>query len=199
MPVRRPIHEAILSHDGKSPDTVHTRIELFYRDFLEEIDLSPRDEVVLAEAHVKTVIWGVLYIEALVNYKLYQITQAQLKNRKLAPHYWELTKKARLEDKIDLVLAYGSSRKISVEPFLKGVLRMVELRNRLVHFKDPPTKFDFSKVREKVATNAPLEDWFKHFPNPKIVDELMSVPLSTRRQAFIGLGDVLESIRVAGV
>lgn len=173
---------------------VHTRVELFYRRFLEEVDAEYNNDEDLFDAHLKAIIWGVLYIEALVNYKLYEFTTAKFSRRDLVDSYWELTKKARIQDKIDLVFASDRVKRPWLRELKKKFLKMVEERNRLVHFKEVPTRFDLPTIVAKLGINASSAKWSEHTPYPKIVVDLLAEPLRARIESFTTLGDALERL-----
>lgn len=192
--MRRPIHQITVSPDA-SRATVHTRVDLLYRKFLEEVGIEQKNDEMLFDAHLKVIIWGVLYIEGLVNFKLYSFTASKLSMPDLIDSYWSLTKQARIEDKLDVVFAADHVKRPWLKETKKKFLKVVEVRNRLIHFKDVPTAFEFSTLRAKLETNAPLAKWVEHAPNPRIVADLFSVPLEDRKKLFQSLGDALERIQ----
>jgi hypothetical protein len=192
--MRRPIHEIKVAKDA-SWATVHTRVDHIYRDFLEEIDLAPKTEEAAFEAHLKMIIWGVLYVEALLNFKLYELTRSEFSDEAVVNTYWSLTKQARIDDKLDFVFEYGHIKSTTVRENRQTFTRMVEERNRLVHFKDVPTEFAFSTLRAKLEINAPLQKWFDNAPSPKIVSDLLATSLEDRKKVFLTLGGLLERVR----
>jgi len=192
--MRRPIHEITVAKDA-SWATVHTRVDRVYRDFLEEVNLETKNDEQLFEAHVKLVIWGVLFVEGLVNFKLYEITKSEFATDTLIDTYWALTKQARIENKMDFVLKYGKVRRDRFAESRAHFVRMVDKRNRLVHYKDVPTDFDFKVLRSKLETNAPLQKWIDNAPNPKIVNDLFSMSLAERKKIILHLGDLLELVK----
>ncbi|HUW75847.1 MAG TPA: hypothetical protein VMV70_04140 [Gallionella sp.] len=183
-----------LSTDA-SRASVHTRVELFYRHFLEEIETEHTSEDTLFEAHLKTIIWGVLYIEGLVNYKLYTFNVTKLSTPDLVDSYWKLTRRTNIQDKLDLVFAADRVERPWLLEVKKKFHENVEERNRLVHFKDVPTAFEFSVLREKLGTNAPSSKWIEHTPHPKVVADLLSEPIEERIKLFLSLGDSLENVQ----
>jgi hypothetical protein len=192
--MRRPHFE--ITDYGQGPTAfVHTRVELFYRRFLDETDADYNNDEVLFDAHLKAIIWGVLYIEGLVNYKLYALTASHVKRTDLADGYWELTKQSRIQDKIDLVFSSDQIKRLWLKDLKKKFMRMVEERNRLVHFKEVPTPFDLPTLVAKLGVNAPSSKWSEHTPYPKIVSDLLATPLSERIEVFRSLGDALESVQ----
>lgn len=193
--MRRP-HFEITSHDNGKSAFVHTRVELYYRDFLEDLDVGYNNDEDLFSAHVKAPIWGFLYIEGLLNYKLRTFTQTRLDDHSdLADRYWQLTKQAKVQEKLDLILSI--ERRVEA-PWVSGAKKkfrqMVDERNRLVHFKDAPTPFDLSDVVAKVGPNAGSAAWSEHTPKPRIVGDLLSTPLRERLDHFRMLGDAIEAI-----
>lgn len=196
MSTRRPIDSITVSADATRA-TVHTRVDQFYREFLDEIDTSVKTEDQAFEAHLKIIIWGVMYLEGLANYKLYRLTERLLARKAaLFGHYWGLMKQAKLEDKIALVFASDGVRRPSLQTNLKKLSQLVELRNRLVHFKDSPTEFEFAELRSKLKVNAPLAEWFDHVPNPKIVKDLLATTPEERKSLLQQVGDRLEGVHV---
>lgn len=193
--MRRPIFEVTTYPSQGSTGYVHTRVELFYRWFLEEVDAEHNNDEDRFEAHLKAIIWGVLYIEGLVNYKLYQFTAAKLARRDLVDRYWDLTKQARIEDKIDLVFASDRAKRPWLKDLKKKFMKMVVERNRLVHFKDAPRPIDLPALVAKLGINAPSSKWSEHTPHPRIVADLLVEPLRARIETFTTLGDALERVQ----
>lgn len=196
--MRRPHFEITVPSVKNSTAYVHTRVELFYRRFLEEVDAEYHNDAELFDAHIKAIIWGVLYIEGLVNHKLYEITATKFARRDLVDSYWELTKKAQIEDKIDFVFALDRVNRPWLKVHKKKFMKMVGERNRLVHFKEVPTPFDFPALVAKLGVNAPSTKWNEHTPYPKFIAEILSEPLHGRVEIIISLGDALERVHKSG-
>lgn len=195
--MRRP-HFKITDHREGDTAYVHTRVELYYRDFLDELPAVYQNDDELFTAHIKALVWGVFYIEGLLNYKLYAFTKARLGAISLVEKYWELTKQARIQDKLDLILSVDRTKRPWAKVACKKFGKMVEERNRLVHFKDVPTPFNLPELVAKVGSNGPSSEWIKHTPLPKIVLNLLSTPLQERLDIFILLGDEIERIQTQG-
>jgi hypothetical protein len=194
---RRPIHSITVSKDAKRAH-VHTRVDEIYRRFLDEVETENHTEQQAFDAQIKVVLWGILYLEGLVNYKLYRYTERLFSGQiGLLAEYWALTKQARLEDKLTLIFAADGVSRSWVKSSLSKLSKVVELRNRLVHFKDAPTEFEFATLRGKLEVNAPLTKWFEHVPDPKIVTELLKVPVGERKTFLQNIGDRLEEVHVA--
>jgi hypothetical protein len=197
--MRRPHTVIMIPNINKSPDAfVHTRVELFYRRFLEEVDTEYHNDADLFDAHIKAIIWGVLYIEGLVNHKLYEFTTTKFSRRDLIDGYWELTKQARIEDKIDLVFSLDRVKRSWLKEHKKKFMKMVAERNRLVHFKEVPTPIDLPALVAKLGVNAPSSKWIEHTPYSKFITEILSEPLHNRVQIVTSLGDALERLDRSG-
>jgi hypothetical protein len=191
--MRRPHFE--ISDPGQGATAfVHTRVELFYRRFLEEVEVEHNNDKDLFDAHLKAIIWGVLYIEGLVNYKLFAFTARRFQERELADSYWELTKQARLVDKLNLVFASDRAIRPGRKDLQKNFMRMVDERNRLVHFKEVPTPFDLPALVAKLGINASSPKWSEHTPYPKVVTDILVTPLEERLKTFLSLGNTLELV-----
>lgn len=191
--MRRPHFEISIPNPG-GPAFVHTRVELFYRRFLDEVDTDYKNDEALFDGHLKAIIWGVLYIEGLVNYKLYRFTAEHLRGSPLSERYWDLTKHARIQDKISFIFATDHISRPRLKDLNKKFLKMVDERNRLVHLKEVPTLLDLEALVEKLGVNAPSAKWSEHTPYPKIVFDTLATPLAQRLKVFRGLGDALEHI-----
>lgn len=195
--MRRPHFEITDQLEGNTA-YVHTRVELYYRDFLAELPTSHNNDEELFASHIKALIWGVLYIEGLLNYKLYAFTKSRLDAPDLVERYWDMTKQARIQDKLDLMLSIDRVKRPWAKVACKKFGKMVEERNRMVHFKDVPTPFDLPKLVAKIGPNAPSSAWIEHTPSPKIVLDLLATPLQERLDLFILLGDGIERIQTQG-
>lgn len=195
--MRRPHFQITSDAKGKRA-SVHTRVELFYRRFLEEVVRPYNNDEDLFDAHLKAIIWGALYIEGLANYKLYEFTEAKLARHDLVGSYWELIKQARIKDKLDVIFASDGIKRPWLKELKKKYLKMVDERNRLVHFKEIPTPLDLSSLVAKLGVNAPSSKWSDHTPYPKIVLDILAVPLEERMKVFLKLGDALEQVHTRG-
>ena len=189
----RPPFEITDYADGRT--YVHTRVELLYRRFLEELDREYPNEEALFEAHIQAIIWGVLYVEGLLNYKLLAFTTKKLGRADLVDGYWNLVKQAKIQDKFDLVFSVDSVKRPWLKAARQKFVKMVEERNRLVHLKEKPTPMDLKAFVEKIGPNAPTSAWNEHAPRPKIVGDLLAIDLLDRIQIILDVGDGIERVR----
>ena len=190
---RRPPFEITDHADGRT--YVHTRVELLYRRFLEDLDRNYPNEETLFEAHIQAIIWGVLYVEGLLNYKLLAFTSEKLGRPDLVDGYWDLVKQAKIQDKFDLVFAIDGVKRPWLKAAKQRFMKMVEERNRLVHLKGKPTPMDLKAFVGKIGPNAPTSSWEEHAPSPKIVGDLLSIDLPIRIQSIREVGDGIERVR----
>jgi hypothetical protein len=188
----RPPFEITDHADGRT--YVHTRVELLYRQFLEKLDRDYQDEEALFEAHIQAIIWGVLYVEGLLNHKLLAFTEKKLARSDLVDGYWNLVKQAKLQDKFDLVFATDRVKRPWLAAAKKNLMKMVEERNRLVHLKEQPTPMDLKSLVEKIGPNAPASAWLEHAPRPKLVSDLLSISLPSRLKLIRDIGDGIERV-----
>ena len=189
----RPPFEITDYADGRT--YVHTRVELLYRRFLEELDREYPNEEALFEAHIQAIIWGVLYVEGLLNHKLLAFTTKKLGRADLVDGYWNLVKQAKIQDKFDLVFSVDSVKRPWLKAARQKFVKMVEERNRLVHLKEKPTPMDLKAFVEKIGPNAPTSAWNEHAPRPKIVGDLLAIDLVDRIQIILDVGDGIERVR----
>lgn len=193
MASRRPPFEITDYADGRT--YIHTRVELLYRYLVEELDREYPDDETLFEAHVQVIIWGVLYIEGLLNHKLLAFTGKAFRRAELVDSYWELVKQAKIKDKIDVVLSIDGARRPWLKECKKQFLTMVEERNRLVHFKEKPTPMDLKAFVATLGPDASSRLWSDNAPFPKIVADLLATSLTHRIQLVRNLGDEIDRVR----
>lgn len=176
--------------------TVHTRLDQTFLYFVEETATESTDQQSEVDAHVKLVVWGALYFEALTNHKLRTITTLVLAgHERMIEPMWQLSRQARLDDKVAAVFALDGAIRPTLKVQMTALARFLELRNRIVHFKDVPTEFDFSEIRKNTSKNADLKEWFVHAPDTKIVKELCSQSLTQRKKFILDFGQMIERIR----
>jgi hypothetical protein len=121
-----------------------TPIHDHYRSLLIDIELNEdedEDDIVLTvheNASVQCIIWGALYLEALVNFYCHDLIFEAVKDNELAASLiWNLTKYSSLPQKIDFLLDYRELPKSHRKENIKPINEIFDIRNRLVHFKEP--------------------------------------------------------------
>ncbi len=189
------IHE--ITSDLKGKDFMRTRVELFYRDFLEEAPSMRKDQLGEIWDQIKVIVWGFLYVEGLTNYVLHKIATKLIQSDRTMSRFWELIRQAKLRDKLNFIFEmYGITEEIRNKNGERKVLEMETLRNRLVHFKDVPTPVDLAPVVKKIGQNAPGHVLFDNLPDTDIVKELLKCGIEERRKAFLQFGEYLEKIKL---
>lgn len=186
-------HRAMLKPDGRGRyNEVQVFLDVIFRDFLKDVSDKVKDTRGAVEAHIQVVIWGSLYVEALANRLCRELLEEQidqLDSRYTGFHrartYWGVMKRSRVEDKVEMLVELGGGQMEGQDAAMKQELRrLFELRNRIVHFKDKPTAFDFD-------SETLLERTASRVPNPKLVNDLVESDYQDRRSAVLSVGDWL--------
>jgi len=92
------------------------------------------------DAGINLVVFGVLWLEARCNLLLRRALLLEVRERSFAEALWHRVQRAALLDKIELLFALEFNYLREWHPKLKPQVRsLLELRNRLVHFKESDT------------------------------------------------------------
>lgn len=92
------------------------------------------------ELGIQLVVFGTFWLEAKANSMLRRALILEVRRASLAPALWEALKRAALPEKLNLFLSLASNelqkdyRELSVQ-----LRHLLDLRNRLAHFKDDDT------------------------------------------------------------
>jgi hypothetical protein len=184
--------------EGDSDFLAHIRfpIENYYKSAVEEVSVEGEDKKNRAIAHVKVVIWGSLYIEATINRKykktLKRVVGFYPRPDNPADVMWGATRRKHIRDKLEVIQNFLGFDNEEYDERRAEMDRLYQLRNRLVHYKESPTKVtlegpsDFSEVIEKVSMKS--ENY-----KANIVEDLTSIDLETRQDNILDLGEWLES------
>ncbi len=93
------------------------------------------------EPGIQLIVFGGFWLEARANSMLRQTLVLEVREASFAPALWEALKRVPLSDKLGLFLALASSDLQEQFGDLNARLRrLLDLRNRLAHFKDSDTQ-----------------------------------------------------------
>lgn len=209
------MHKEIKTDFVNKQVSVRVPMNSYYKLFMDTITIvsgSAEDRFV---AGVQCIIWGSLFVEALVNIEVerhfsssgYHSDSPEAKRRRLM---WDIVERADLEKKLQvLALAYEGDEVVA-DAHQKQLKRLTRVRNRLVHYKEeekmfedgfmdkpshiimgysteqPIGKFTFGDLLERVNDNAPA---------PDIIGAVLSQSLDERRNEINDLANWVESLR----
>ena len=143
------------------------------------------------KAGIKVVIFGIFWIEALSNFILREAVINESKDSSFGNACWQILRRAALSDKIELlfVLATESikTRYCDLFPEFKKVL---ELRNRLAHFKDSDTQ-----VTRSIACLEEVVEIMASKNDPPLIQELKSPLILAHSEIILGMSNLLRRQR----
>ena len=185
-----------------------------YEQFMNAVTIASDSEEDRFYAGVQCIIWGALFVEALVNLEVERhlcSPQKDLRSRKAKQQrsMWELVERAELEKKVEVLAQLGEKDEKIAELHLKQLMRLIRLRNRLVHYKetgkiyDAPFFYEPSyKVMgydeppvEPVTLGEVLKKVTDDTPNPDIVGAVLSQSLDERRNEINDLAKWIKLLR----
>ena len=107
--------------------------------------------------------------------------------------YWKLMERLDLGEKIQRVLKHHS-RTAEWENIKAKLRAEVDLRNRLVHFKDTPKRINLTEIHKKWEADGRPGELLEHVPHTGIVAEVLAAPLEERRDFYRSLGKLLSPL-----
>lgn len=190
--------DCLTTFSGNPPeDYVHRRLELDYRYLLQQVHLPeralPQEEL---HGHIQLIIWGCMYIEGLANTKLYEITAVSVSSGEILQDYWRMMQRDSLEEKLKRIFRHYPWVARQIGDKLRAFSSDIELRNRLVHFKERPMRVNLDVIRKEWDNAGQPGEMLEMVPPPVIITEIRATPFQTRQDNYLDIGDVLETIRV---
>jgi len=169
---------------------LHINMEFHYFRELEAIETQieqSADPVHLMMAHVQVVIWGALMVESFAN-RLRRFQLAEQVMPDALDGLWDHVKRDGTLEK----LKQASKRFGAATPpaWLKGE---IELRDRLVHFKDKPVKIRLSDWRKNWEEAGQPGEFLEWLPPMGIHQKLLETAIETRKDRFLEYGRVLDA------
>ena len=161
---------------------------------------------------MQCIIWGSLYIEAVVNHVaanlLYNPKHREGKAKLLM---WELAERAELDKKIEALAEMFEDDEAITKQHLRNLKKLIRIRNKLVHFKDSPTPVNASFLLKPSYEIMGLNEYPErgltfgdvlnkvdaNLPNPEIVHSVLSMSLDARRIEILEICEWLASLRAA--
>jgi hypothetical protein len=136
-------------------------LDRFYERLFRHAYHSAKKSAIGVESGIRLVVFGSFWLEARANVILRNALLLELHEPAFASALWEALKRAALPDKLDLLLALAPVDLQASYGDLSTRLRsLLELRNRLAHFKDSDTPImgTVPSVEEAIKIMTAAED-----------------------------------------
>ena len=215
------VEEVLLMKCEVTTDLVNQQISVrmpmdsIYKKFMDALEPDSNDKENRFYAGVQCVIWGSLFIEALVNRDLELLFNSSRQSpntpeAKKQHLMWKLAERSELSGKVDALSQLFEKDKAVADLHSKQLQRLIRLRNRLVHFKDPIKPGDGSVLNKPIhkimghETEQPAgtftlgqvnEKVNEGLPNPDIIDAVLDQSLDQRRDEINNLAEWIISLK----
>lgn len=135
--------------DGQVYFGVTLSIDIHYWRLYQEACKEDGDHIQRLEGALKTVVWGALCLEAMLNDQLVRVLKIIPKSLLDFLPVWDTVRPLNWGPKFELLARLANRRTNSIKRMRALFQQVMELRNRLVHFKEPPTAVDFGPLGNK--------------------------------------------------
>jgi len=119
---------------------------------------------------ISALLFGCFWLEALSNSLLKSALDHMPLNPAATGGLWKALRKSRLIEKLDAIAGFADERsRRELNKLRKDIAKVVELRNRMVHFKDEDTKIARGL---SLSTVEDVTTFFSEVPDPPLLREL---------------------------
>lgn len=175
--------------------TVRTNLDKYYRTFMEALTVDGSEKESKFLANIQCIVWGALYLEALVNRLSEKSLEALLKeDKKNATAIWAVAERADLDKKVTVLLTITGCSEQEISECLNKIKKISRIRNRIVHYKEAPAMIDPSWGERTPKQGMTVMDMLNSLPDPKIIHEVLSQSLEERKKEIIGMADWMISL-----
>lgn len=116
------------------------------------------------------VVWGAIHLEALANRRLREFTERLLKEPEHHESFWRVMRTADIKRKLETIGDLTNTKKRLLVLLLKRTMKLFDLRNRIVHYKENATHIpnaselpDFILMWNTMDVEGPLTELEKEF------------------------------------
>ena len=128
---------------------------------------------------IKVLVFGCFWLEALCNDCLKYFLNNWVKQKTFCESLWDTLKRANIIDKFTIISAFATKKQLQqYESLLPSLKRVLDLRNRLAHFKDK----DF-RIADTVDVNEAIS-LILSAPEPELIQELKGLKIKKHGEAI---------------
>ena len=169
-----------------------------YIHLLNTVALDYTDDDSEFEASIQCIVWGGLVVESLVNRMCEEAVEVVLMNGRQDKHQavWALVERSPLERKLGFVLDVVGVERGEAKAELQKVRGLVQMRNRLFHFKDSPTEVDGSILEQPGLPGETLFDVFERLDDPRVFRDVLARPPAHYRDDVRSVVSWLDDLRM---
>lgn len=168
-------------------------LDSFYECFFRNAYRSAKKAANRVEPGIRLVVFGSFWLEARANAILRNVLPLEVHEPSFAPVLWEALKRAALPEKLDILLALASvDLQAPYGELSKRVRSLLDLRNRLAHFKDSDTSITgpVPSLEEAIKIMVTAED-------PPLIRELKRPEVLKHAETVISVSQWLRQLEKA--
>jgi hypothetical protein len=136
-------------------------MESYFREFFLEAATkksgSRSDQFKVA---IKLIVWGGIYLESLVNLHSVRLLRKVCTDPRHGLEIWSAVERTATHEKLSLLGRLAGRSGFAIDAAVRHLRRVMDLRNRLAHFKDSPMPVDPDLIGAMDGTNG-LEQFAK--------------------------------------
>jgi hypothetical protein len=159
--------------DGQVYFGVTLSIDIHYWRLYQEACSEDGDNIQRFEGALKTVVWGALYLEAMLNDQLVRSLKIIPKSLLDFLPIWDIVRPMNWGPKFELLARLANRRPKSIKNMRALFQQVMDLRNRIVHFKETPTAVDLGPLANKENKMSAVEVLAGMMPSTNLENELL--------------------------
>jgi hypothetical protein len=158
-------------------------LDQFYERLFRNAYRSALKSAVSVNPGIRLVVFGAFWLEARINSILFTALLLEVRQASFGPALWQVLKRATLPQKVDLLLALGSTDLQAQYGELGTRFQsLLDIRNRLAHFKDKDTP-----ISGPVASMKEAIGLMEISGDPPLIRELKKPEVLKHAQTVLGL------------
>lgn len=177
MPGRK-VKIDVMADGGMSKMTQIAAVDLTYQRLFESAKAEIQSGNFQNDAGIRMVLFGCFWLEAVCNETLRDVLQSLRRFRvsdRISDVVWKELKRSRFLSKLRIIAAFESdSAPAQTDRLTKNLVRLFDLRNRLVHFKDEDETISDLEGLTGALTEAQFVEFLASTPEPSLTALLNS-------------------------
>ena len=147
---------------------------------------------------IELVVFGSFYLEAVINERLFDYLHSEITSSKVADHVWDVLKVSNIYSKLSILTNGLDLDKQIVGERIKRIKSLLDLRNRLAHFKDSDFVWNEPLPDMSVKKMDALKLVLGALDNPQLIQELTGRKIRNRAMVLNDLMSWAVSLRKKG-
>jgi hypothetical protein len=177
---------------GRPYKAVTIGMDRHYWKFFKEAQKHKGDHISKFEAGLRSVVWGALCLETTLNNRCARALARLLNSDRSASAIWEALRRAGWDLKLELLARLAKRPRKMTNKMRGKYQKVVQFRNRLVHFYDRPTPVNHRKLAG--GKLSPIDFFHELYPTTSIEKELTGPELKEFRRNVAQLRQWIDRV-----